>query len=54
MLLVISQIAFDIYTHTNETFKSIARYQNYRVCISGVRIINDRVLVVQTWLIDLV
>lgn len=54
MLLVISKIAFDIYTQTNETFKSIAGCQDYKVCISRGRIIDDMVLIVQTWLIDLV
>lgn len=54
MLLVISQIAFDIYTHTDEVFNGFAGYRNYKVCISGGRIINDKVLVVQTWLIDLI
>ena len=52
ILLSVANVAFDIYKNPDDTFYSCAGYREYTVTLNK-KLIHDRILIVQTWIIDL-
>jgi hypothetical protein len=52
ILMSVAIVAFDIYKNPDYTFYSFAGYREYTVTLNK-KLIHDRVLIVQTWIIDL-
>lgn len=52
IIISVANIAFDIYKNPNDKFYSFAGYREYTVKVSN-RVIHNKVLIVQTWMIDL-